>query len=174
MPRLTALLDTDKNHDAAEVLGRIGAPAAAALPRLRQMLAAGHVWTRMHAAAAIHDIGGPAEAEVVLSGLLEVWEENDSTVGRGVLDCLRRMGSAAAPALPRIHAEPALARRGGGFFASVQDDEALQRAGRAGRRCLLRARSHPPGTGGPDSLPGGRTSPPARPRRAHATSAADT
>jgi hypothetical protein len=47
------------------------------------------------------------------------------------MDCLQRMGPAAAPALPRIHAELALARRGGGFFATIEDDEALQRAGRA-------------------------------------------
>ncbi|MEU1284556.1 HEAT repeat domain-containing protein [Kitasatospora sp. NPDC005856] len=130
VPRLTALLDTGKDHDAADVLGRIGGPAAAALPRLRQLSEAGHAWTRVHAAAAIHDIGGPAEAEAVLSVLLKAWEENDSTAGP-VMDCLQRMGPAAAPALPRIHAELTLARRGGGFFGSVEDDEALQRAGRA-------------------------------------------
>lgn len=129
VPRLTALLDTGKDHDAADVLGRVGGPAAAALPRLRQMLEAGHVRTRMHAATAIYDIGGPAEAEVVLPVLLEAWEENDSTAGH-VLECLQRMGPAAARALPRIRAELALARRGGGFFGSVENDEALQRAGR--------------------------------------------
>lgn len=130
VPRLTALLDTNMDHDAAEVLGRIGAPAAAALPRLRQLSEAGHVRTRVQAAAAIHDIGGPAEAGAVLPVLLEAWEENDSTA-RPVMDCLRRMGPAAAPALPRIHAELTLARRSGGFFDSVEDDEALQRAARA-------------------------------------------
>ncbi|MFE5584530.1 HEAT repeat domain-containing protein [Kitasatospora sp. NPDC056531] len=130
VPRLTALLDTDKDRDAADVLGRIGAPAAEALPRLRQMLEAGHVRTRTHAAAAIYDIGGRAEAEVVLPVLLEGWEENVSTAGH-VLDCLQRMGPAAAHALPRIHAELALARRSGGFFEGIEDDEALQRAGRA-------------------------------------------
>ncbi|MFF2750591.1 HEAT repeat domain-containing protein [Kitasatospora sp. NPDC058048] len=130
VPRLTALLDTGKHHDAADVLGRIGGPAAAALPRLRQMLEAGHAWTRVHAAAAIHDIGGPAEAETVLPVLLEAWEENDSTADR-VMACLQRMGPAAAPARPRIGAELALARRSGDFFSSVEDDEELQRAARA-------------------------------------------
>ncbi|MFJ6378381.1 HEAT repeat domain-containing protein [Kitasatospora sp. NPDC092039] len=130
VPRLIALLDTGKDRDAADALGRIGGPAAPALPRLRQLSEAGHVRTRVHAAAAIHDIGGPPEAAAVLAVLLEAWEENDSTAGP-VLDCLQRMGPAAAPVLPRIHAELALARRSGGFFGSVEHDEALQRAGRA-------------------------------------------
>ncbi|MFE7587789.1 HEAT repeat domain-containing protein [Kitasatospora sp. NPDC057512] len=128
VPRLTALLDTSKDQDAADVLGRMGGSAAAALPRLRQLSETGHVGIRVHAAAAIHDIGGPAEA--VLPVLLEAWEENDSTAGP-VVDCLQRMGPAAAPALPRIQAELVLARRSGGFFGSVKDDEALLRAARA-------------------------------------------
>ncbi|MFE2151435.1 HEAT repeat domain-containing protein [Streptomyces lavendulae] len=127
VPRLITLLDTYKEQRAADVLGRIGAPAATALPHLRQMLQAGDKWTRMHAAAAIYDIGGPAEATVVLPVLLKVWEQNDSTANH-VLECLQRMGPAAAPALPRIHAELALARRSGGFFKTVEQDEALQRA----------------------------------------------
>lgn len=126
VPRLTKLLDTHKEQ-AADVLGRIGAPAAAALPHLRQMLQAGNERTQMHAAAAIYDIGGPAEAEVVLPVLLEAWEKVDSTANH-VLECLQRMGPAAAPALPRIHAELALARRNVGFFTSTEHDEALQRA----------------------------------------------
>ncbi|MFF4817138.1 HEAT repeat domain-containing protein [Kitasatospora sp. NPDC001309] len=129
VPRLTALLDTD-SHEAADALGRIGAPAAAALPRLRQLLDAGHAWTRTHAAAAIHDIAGPAEAAVVLPVLLRGWESNDSTA-RHVLECLQRMGPAAAPALPRVRAELALTRRSGGFFDGIEYDEALLRACRA-------------------------------------------
>ncbi|MFF4923948.1 HEAT repeat domain-containing protein [Kitasatospora sp. NPDC001261] len=130
VPRLTALLDTSKDQDAADVLGRMGRSAAAALPRLRQLSETGHVGIRVHAAAAIHDIGGPAEAAAVLPVLLEAWEENDSTAGP-VVDCLQRMGPAAAPALPRIHAELALARRSGGFFGNIKNDEALLRAARA-------------------------------------------
>ncbi|MFD9124879.1 HEAT repeat domain-containing protein [Kitasatospora sp. NPDC059571] len=127
VPRLTDLLDTHKQEDAADALGRIGAPVAAALPRLRQLLHTGHVWTRVHAAAAIHEIGGPAEAEIVLPVLLEAWEKNDSTANR-VLECLQRMGPAAAPALPRIRAELTRARRSGDLFTSIENDEALQRA----------------------------------------------
>ncbi|MFF1795374.1 HEAT repeat domain-containing protein [Kitasatospora sp. NPDC058263] len=130
VPRLTALLDTGKDQDAADLLGRIGAPAGEALPRLRQMLEGGHPVTRVCAAAAIYDIGGPAQVGTVLPVLLETWEENSTTVGR-VLDCLQRMGPSAAPALPLIHAELALARRGGGYFGSIADDEDLQHAGRA-------------------------------------------
>ncbi|MFE1416928.1 HEAT repeat domain-containing protein [Streptomyces sp. NPDC058746] len=130
VPRLIALLDTHQQRDAADVLGRIGAPAAAALPHLRQILQAGYEWTRVHAATAICDIGGPAEAPVVLPTLLEAWEKNDSTAHH-VLACLQRMGRVAAPALPLIRAELALARRGGGPFTSIEDDEALQHAARA-------------------------------------------
>ncbi|MGW4897724.1 HEAT repeat domain-containing protein, partial [Kitasatospora sp. NPDC004240] len=128
VPRLTDLLDTHTRSDAADLLGRIGAPAAAALPQLRQLLRS--EYSRVRVAAAIYDIGGPAEAEVVLPALLEVWESNDAGADH-VLECLRRMGPAAAPALPRIRAELALARRSGGFFGSVENDEALQRTGRA-------------------------------------------
>ncbi|MGE7386382.1 HEAT repeat domain-containing protein [Streptomyces sp. NPDC004126] len=130
VPRLTGLLDTSRGRDAADVLGRIGPPASAALPHLRRMLRADYEWTRVHAAAAIHDIGGPPEAAVVLPVLLEAWEKNDSTAGH-TLECLRRMGPGAAPALPRIRAELALARRSGGCFTSVEQDEALRRAARA-------------------------------------------
>ncbi|MEU3571905.1 HEAT repeat domain-containing protein [Kitasatospora sp. NPDC036755] len=126
VPRLTDLLDTDAQRDAADILGRIGAPATAALPCLRQLLHAEDEWTRVHAAAAIHDIGGPAEAEVVLPVLLEAWEREDSTA-KQVLECLRRMGPAAAPALPLVRAECARSRRSGGFFMIVEEDEALRR-----------------------------------------------
>ncbi|MFB7619683.1 HEAT repeat domain-containing protein [Kitasatospora sp. NPDC056181] len=130
VPRLTTLLDTRKQRDAVEALGRIGAPAAAALPALRQMLQDDYEWTRLHAAAAIHDIAGPTEANTVVPVLLEAWEKNDSTTNH-VLECLQRMGPAATPALPRIHAELARPRRSGGFFGSVEDDEALQHTARA-------------------------------------------
>ncbi|GAA4983095.1 hypothetical protein GCM10025734_04810 [Kitasatospora paranensis] len=142
VPRLTDLLDTHKQHNAVDALGRIGAPATAALPRLRQMLRAGYDWTRVHAAVAIYEIGGPAEVEVVLPVLLEAWEKNDSTANR-VLECLQRMGPAVAPALPRIRAELALARRSGGYFTSVEDDEALQHAALAVIDRLARESEHP-------------------------------
>ncbi|WP_043476849.1 HEAT repeat domain-containing protein [Kitasatospora sp. MBT66] len=129
VPRLTELLDTHKQSGAVDALGRIGAPAAAALPVLRALLQDGYEWTRLHAAAAIHDIAGPAETEALLPVLLEAWDKNEATTGY-VLECLQRMGPAAAPALPRIRAELARPRRTGGFFGGIDEDEALQHTAR--------------------------------------------
>ncbi|MBO1413106.1 HEAT repeat domain-containing protein [Streptomyces sp. FH025] len=129
VPRLLDLLDTHAHHDAADVLGLIGPPAAAALPRLRTMLTAGYEWTRLYAAAAVWDIAGEAEADVVLRTLLTAWEQHDATSNH-VLACLDRMGPAAAPALPRIRAELALARRSG-RFRSIANDEELRHTCRA-------------------------------------------
>ncbi|MFE9783309.1 HEAT repeat domain-containing protein [Streptomyces sp. NPDC005775] len=124
VPRLEALLDSHCNRDAADTLGRIGPPAQTALPRLRELLDAGYEWTRVHAAAAIWDIGGETEADIVVQTLLAAWEQNDAT-GNHVLACLDRMGPAAAPALPRIHAELALPQRGG-RFRSIDNDAEVQ------------------------------------------------
>ncbi len=88
------------------------------------MLTAGYDWTRVHAAAALWDIGGETEAPVVLQTLLGAWEQNDATAN-DVLACLDRMGAAAAPALPRIRAELALPRRSG-LFGGTANDEELQ------------------------------------------------
>jgi HEAT repeat protein len=129
VPRLEGLLDSYRNHEAADVLGRIGPPAKAVLPRLRKMLDAGYEWTRVHAAAALWDIGGEDEADAVVQTLLVAWAENDAT-SKHVLACLNRMGPAAVPALPRIRAELARPRRSG-HFQSVADDEELQRTCRA-------------------------------------------
>ncbi|WP_406470245.1 HEAT repeat domain-containing protein [Streptomyces sp. NBC_01615] len=129
VPRLESLLDSHRHHEAADALGRIGPPAKAALPRLRKMLDAGYEWTRVHAAAALWDIGGEAEAAVVVQTLLTAWEENDATSNH-VLACLNRMGPAAAPALPRIQAEVARPRRSG-RFRSIANDEELQHTCRA-------------------------------------------
>ncbi|MFJ4094188.1 HEAT repeat domain-containing protein [Kitasatospora sp. NPDC089913] len=129
VPCLITLLDTPRQHDAADLLGRVGPPAAVALPALRRMLEADYEWTRLHATAAIHDIGGPDQAQAVLPVLLDAWEKNDATAGH-VLERLQRMGPAAAPALPRIRAELARVRRSGGIFTSVEDDEALQHTAR--------------------------------------------
>ncbi|MGW3817667.1 hypothetical protein [Streptomyces sp. NPDC005046] len=60
--------------------------------------------------------------------LLTAWRENDATANH-VLAFLDRMGPAAAPALPLIRAELALARRGG-RFKGVEQDEELRRIGR--------------------------------------------
>ncbi|MDX2682665.1 hypothetical protein [Streptomyces sp. NY05-11A] len=93
------------------------------------MLDAGYEWTRIHAAAALWDIGGEAEAGVVVQTLLTAWEENDAT-SNYVLACLKRMGPTAAPALPRIQAEIARPRRSG-RLTGIADDEKLQRTCRA-------------------------------------------
>ncbi|MFH8739115.1 MULTISPECIES: hypothetical protein [unclassified Streptomyces] len=129
VPRLEALLDTACSHDAADTLGRIGSPARAVLPHLREMMIAGYEWTRVHAAAALWDIAGEAEVEPVVQTLLTAWEANDATSNH-VLVCLNRMGPAVAPALPRIQEELARSRRSG-RFASMSNDEELQRACRA-------------------------------------------
>ncbi|MFJ8473631.1 HEAT repeat domain-containing protein [Kitasatospora sp. NPDC094011] len=124
VPRLCDLLDTHAHHDAADVLGLIGPPAAAALPRLRTMLTADYEWTRVHAATALWDIAGEAEVDTVLATLLAAWEKNGAT-SNNVLACLDRMGPAAAPALSRLRTELAQARRSG-RFGSVTNDEELQ------------------------------------------------
>ncbi|MPY32270.1 HEAT repeat domain-containing protein [Streptomyces adustus] len=129
VPRLHDLLDTYRRHEAADVLGRIGPPAATVLPRLRQMLTANYEWTRVHAAAALWDIGGDAENPAVVQTLLGAWENNDATSNH-VLACLNRMGHAAAPALPRIRTELTLTRRSG-RFRSTANDEDLQDTCRA-------------------------------------------
>lgn len=125
MPIALALLDTCALRDAADVLGQIGTPAAAALPRLRELLTDGYEWNRVHAATAIWDIGGESEASVVLGTLLQAWQQNSAT-GNHVAACLKRMGSSAVPALPQIRAELARPERGG-RYGSVDNDEKLMR-----------------------------------------------
>ncbi|MEU1620801.1 HEAT repeat domain-containing protein [Streptomyces sp. NPDC005722] len=125
LPLLDDLLDSHRHHEAADVLARIGPPAARVLPRLRKMLTADYEWTRVHAASALWDIGGPAEAPVVVRTLLAAWEENDSTANH-VLACLDRMGPAAGEALPRVREELTRTRRSG-RFRDVEHDEELRR-----------------------------------------------
>ncbi|MFB8112328.1 HEAT repeat domain-containing protein [[Kitasatospora] papulosa] len=129
VPRLVELVESHRHHEVADVLGRIGPAAAPALPRLRKMLTTDHAWTRVHAAAALWDIGGDADAPIVLETLLAAWAENDSTSNH-VLACLSRMGPAARPVLPRIREELTLLRRSG-RFRSVTNDEELQAACRS-------------------------------------------
>lgn len=125
VPLLDGLLDGHGNREAADALARIGPPAARALPRLRNMLTADYEWTRAHAASALWDIGGPAEAPVVVRTLLAAWEENDATSNL-VLACFDRMGPAAGEALPHVREELTRTRRSG-RFRDVGHDEELQR-----------------------------------------------
>ena len=113
----------------ADVLGEIGSPAAAALPRLRELLTHSYDWVRVHCAAALWDIGGDPEAPAVLDILLQAWAQNPATANH-VAACLDRMGPAAAPALPQLRSQLALPRRGY-RYASIGDDEELQRVSRA-------------------------------------------
>jgi hypothetical protein len=105
MPLLLDLLDGSRGAAAsADVLAEIGPPAEAALPRLRMQLTHEDPWVRVCCAAALWEIGGEPEAPPVLDTLLHAWTENSLTADR-VAACLRRMGEAAKPALPRFRAE---------------------------------------------------------------------
>ncbi|MBM9624366.1 HEAT repeat domain-containing protein [Streptomyces zhihengii] len=119
VPLVERLLDNHRNFDAIDLAGRIGPPAAALLPRLRQILheqieqntrneqngspGLNDSWTLVHVATALWDIGGTSDADTVVPALLAAWKDNDFTA-RDVLACLNRMGPAAHPALPHIHA----------------------------------------------------------------------
>ncbi|MGQ4377367.1 HEAT repeat domain-containing protein [Streptomyces sp. SAS_267] len=129
VPLLEDLLDSFRHHEAADALGRIGPPASRVLPRLRDMLTAGYEWTRVHAATALWDIGGPDESPVVVRTLLDAWRKNGATANHAMA-CLDRMGPAAAPAVPFVRAQLALARRGD-WLLGVEKDEELQRVARA-------------------------------------------
>lgn len=114
VPLLERLLDHHRNFDAIDLAGRIGPPAAAVLPRLRQILneqaernarneqndsaVLNDSWTLVHVASALWDMGGDDEADVVVPALLNAWRDNDSTAC-DVVACLDRMGPAARPAL---------------------------------------------------------------------------
>jgi hypothetical protein len=138
IPLLLALLD-DRITDAADLLGEIGPPASAALPRLRNLLTHDYEWVRVHCAAALWEIAGEDEAPAVLDALLQAMAQNSATANH-VVACLDRMGPLATPALPLLHQLLAQPRRGG-RFQSIDHDEALQRVGRT-----LIARLAPPGT----------------------------
>jgi hypothetical protein len=132
MPLLLNLLDnsiTFRISDAADLLGEIGPPASAALPRLRALLRHDYEWVRVPCAAALWEIGGLGEAPVVLDTLLRAWAQNPATANR-VVACLDRMGPLAAPALPLLREQLAQPGRGG-RFQSIDHDEELQRAGRS-------------------------------------------
>lgn len=129
MPGLLRMLDDDAAavRAAAEVLGEIGPPAVAAAPRLRDLVTGGREQVRAHCAAALREIGGEPETPAVLEALLSAWRR-DAGAAQRVVACLRRMGPAAAPALPDLLAELAQSRRGDGRITDIAADERLQRA----------------------------------------------
>lgn len=114
--------------EAADILGAIGPPAAAALPALRAHLSNDYDWVRAHCAAAIWGIAGAPEAPAVLGVLLPAMAANPSTANL-VVACLDRMGPHAEPAVPLLREQLALPQRGG-RFADITHDEELQRLGR--------------------------------------------
>jgi HEAT repeat protein len=143
MPLLLDLLDdpiTFRISDAADLLGEIGPPASAALPRLRDRLTHDYDWVRVHCAAALWEIGGEAEAPAVLDTLLQAMAHNAATANH-VVSCLDRMGTLAAPALPLLRRQLDQPRRGG-RFQSIDHDEQLQHVTRT-----LIARLDPPPPG---------------------------
>ncbi|MER6518664.1 hypothetical protein ABT246_17685 [Streptomyces sp. NPDC001553] len=148
VPRLRLLLDTHRDLDAVEVLGRIGPPTAAALPHLRKMLDDQDPWTRVHSATALWKMGGAAHAGVVVHTLLRAWQDNDATSTQ-VLTCLNSMGEAARPALPRLREALARTRCGGPSWGGIGPDEEQQSACRA----LLTRLQSPPDQTPPDQTP---------------------
>ncbi|MFB7851657.1 HEAT repeat domain-containing protein [Streptomyces sp. NPDC056053] len=156
VPLLERLLDHHRNFDAIDLVGRIGPPAAAVLPRLRRILneqieqnarneqndsaVLNDSWTLVHVASALWDAGGDDEADTVVPALLNAWRDNDSTAC-DVVACLNRMGPAARPALHRIEAAMAQPRRGEQPWGrGVTRDLEFQRTCRA---VLTRLRSLP-------------------------------
>ncbi|QQQ76952.1 hypothetical protein IOD16_39460 [Saccharothrix sp. 6-C] len=107
--------------DAAGLAGLIGPPAAALVPRLRELLADRH---DTHAAAlAIRRVTGEAEP------LLDAVRQRLTWVGAGawLAESLRELGPDAAPLLPELHvlAHRDAAMPGGGIHGRQvrQDDE---------------------------------------------------
>ncbi len=128
VPLLQRLLGSKRNFEAINLAGRIGPPAAAMLPRLRQMLneqlernalnkqndstVLNGSWTLVPCCVSAlgHRRGRRGARRRV--GLLTAWKDNDSTA-RHAVACLNRMAPAAHLALPRIEAVLAQPRRGG-------------------------------------------------------------
>lgn len=143
MPHLLDLLDDRISFpigdDVADLLGEMGPSAAAALPRLRNLLTHDYEWVRVHAAAALWEVGGEAEAPAVLDVLIQAMAQNPATANH-VVTCLDRMGALAAPALPLLREQLAEPRRGG-RFQDIAHDEELQRVS---RRLISRLDPHAP------------------------------
>jgi hypothetical protein len=114
-------------HDACDILGEIGPDAVAAVPRLRELLTARYEWTRIHAAAALWNIVGDPETQTVLDVLLHAWDANVNTADF-IVNQLERMGPAAAPALPHLLQQLVRTQRDEDPWATVDDDDTLQRA----------------------------------------------
>lgn len=154
LPVLLAHLDSESPHtrrSAAEALGELGPAAAAAAPRLRELLADPAVWMRVDAAVALWRVTGVAGP--VLPVLRSAWAENVHT--RAVIaGCLAEIGPAAAGAAPLLRAELAAVRRHNneGDHYGTLDVCADERLRLACRRALARIS----GTGPVVEVEGGR------------------
>lgn len=129
LPLAIAMLDRGSG-DAANLLGRIGPPAATALPRVRELhWASDRRRSRLRPyAIAIWDIAGEAETHLVLDALRSALD-GPYAMGVEVVACLDRMGAAAEPALPALRKR--LAEPDRGIWANLRDDHELQRRGQA-------------------------------------------
>ncbi|WP_346779950.1 HEAT repeat domain-containing protein, partial [Streptomyces sp. S3(2020)] len=132
LPVLVRELEDESSRQrstAAEVLGRLGRPAAPALSELRRMTAAECVWQRTAAACAVWRIAG--ESDLVSPVLRRAWAENART-RRTIVECVAAVGAAGAPLHDLVRGELTAPRRhlatpGGYGSHDVLDDERLLR-----------------------------------------------
>ena len=128
IPAAAALLDTEGSwsaySDAAHVLAAYGPEAAAALPRLRELMSHHFDWMRIAAAEAVWAVSGDTETTVPV--LVTAWEQNPATA-RAAAPVLARMGAAAAPAVALARAELDAVRRNG-FRKATEDRTVLEHA----------------------------------------------
>ncbi len=115
---------------AAQGVAELGATAAPAAERLRELLADAPVWVRLHAAEALWRAVGDIEA--TLPVLLALWDQN-AHVRVHVACCVGEMGAAAGAAAPLLRRELGQVRRHNhdphGYSSdAVRADEALLRA----------------------------------------------
>ncbi|WP_328896354.1 PBS lyase [Streptomyces sp. NBC_00236] len=121
---------------AASALGRLGAHAAVAAPRLRALLLHEELWLRVDAAIALWEVSGRAEESVPV--LLAAWERNRHVRVR-VAECLARAGAvgAGSEAAHVLRAELASVRRhnamdgGYGSHDTYEDEKLLALCRRA-------------------------------------------
>ncbi len=106
-PAVIPLLD-DKDYmiDAADALGRIGAPAAsAALPKLAQMLASDQAEIRWAAVRGMSQIGGK-EAHPAVDFMVKALRSATEAEGYNMMIYLSLLGPVASDALPAVRNAP--------------------------------------------------------------------
>ncbi|MER7404556.1 HEAT repeat domain-containing protein [Streptomyces sp. NPDC000070] len=115
----------------ADVLGRLGPAARAALPGLRRMTGSGEASERAAAACAVWRITGDPEREQVLPVLRAAWAEHPRT-RTTIAGCLAALGPTGAPLHDLLRAELTSPRRhladsGGCYGHDIRADEELLR-----------------------------------------------